>query len=81
MAAVRAGADLLLGYLDATHERTVAYLAPLTDDDLPRVVDSNWDPPVTLAVRLVSVVSDNLQHAADEGRLPGVLARRSGPES
>ena len=56
VAAVRADAGLLLGYHDATHERTVGYAATLTDADLPRIVDRDWDPPVTLAVRLVSVV-------------------------
>ena len=81
VAAVRVAADLLLGYLDATHERTVAYLATLTDDDLPRVVDENWDPPVTLAVRLVSVVSDDLQHAGQAAFLRGLVERRSVSES
>jgi uncharacterized damage-inducible protein DinB len=81
VAAVRVDAGLLLGYLDATHERTASYLAPLTDDDLPRVVDSNWDPPVTLAVRLVSVVSDNLQHAGQAAFVRGVVERRSVPAS
>ena len=74
VAAVRVGADLLLGYHDATHERTVAYVATLTDADLPRVVDCNWDPPVTLAVRLVSVVSDDLA-----ARRAGGLRPRAAP--
>jgi hypothetical protein len=81
VAAVRVDADLLLGYLDATHERTVSYLATLTDDDLPRVVDDNWDPPVTLAVRLVSVISDSLQHAGQAAFLRGLVERRSVSES
>jgi uncharacterized damage-inducible protein DinB len=75
VAAVRVGADLLLGYHDATHERTVAYVATLTDADLPRVVDRNWNPPVTLAVRLVSVVSDDLQHAGQAAYVRGLLER------
>ena len=77
VAAVKADADLLLGYLDAVHEKTVAYVATLTDADLPRVVDRNWDPPVTLAVRLVSVVSDDLQHAGQAAFVRGVITRRS----
>jgi uncharacterized damage-inducible protein DinB len=77
VASVKADADLLLGYLDAVHEKTVAYVATLTDADLPRVVDRNWDPPVTLAVRLVSVVSDDLQHAGQAAFVRGVIARRS----
>ena len=27
-------------------------------DDLDRVVDRRWDPPVTLGVRLVSIADD-----------------------
>jgi uncharacterized damage-inducible protein DinB len=77
VAGVTADADLLLGYHDATHERTVAYVGKLTDEDLPRVVDRRWNPPVTLGVRLVSVVSDDLQHAGQAAFLRGVVDRRS----
>src|SRR6516162_1524056 len=56
VAAVRVESpDLLTGYYDAVHEQTTRFVAGLTDADLPRVVDERWDPPVTLAVRLVSV--------------------------
>nr|WP_240188756.1 DinB family protein [Nakamurella flavida] len=75
VAAVRPSADLLLGYLDAVHERTTAYLATLTDADLDRVVDEAWDPPVTLAVRLVSVLNDDLQHAGQAAYVRGVADR------
>ena len=61
----------LLGYLNAVHDRTVGYLA--TRPDLDRVVDANWDPPVTLAVRLVSVIGDDLQHAGQIGYAVGLL--------
>jgi hypothetical protein len=40
------------------------------------VVDTSWDPPVTLAVRLVSVVSDDLQHAGQAAYVKGVVQRR-----
>jgi hypothetical protein len=39
------------------------------------VVDTAWDPPVTLAVRLVSVISDDLQHAGQAAFARGVLSR------
>lgn len=67
--------EALLGYHDAVHARTIAYVDTLADDDLERVVDRAWDPPVTLGVRLVSVVSDDLQHAGQAAFLAGVLAR------
>ncbi|GAB3464397.1 DinB family protein [Kineococcus endophyticus] len=73
---VRAGADLLTGYLDAVQDRTTAYLRTLSDTDLDRVVDEQWDPPVTLGVRLVSVADDDLEHAAQAAFLRGVLERR-----
>lgn len=76
VAQVRASADHLLGYLDAVVDQTQRYVAQLTEDDLARVVDERWDPPVTLAVRLVSVISDDLQHAGQAAFVRGVLLRR-----
>jgi uncharacterized damage-inducible protein DinB len=66
-------ADLLLGYADAVHTRTTEFLRGLTDDDLDRVVDTRWDPPVTLGVRLVSVLSDDLQHAGQAAYARGLF--------
>jgi uncharacterized damage-inducible protein DinB len=73
---VNASADLLTGYLDAVAEQTQRYVGQLTEADLARVVDERWDPPVTLAVRLVSVISDDLQHAGQAAFVRGVLMRR-----
>jgi uncharacterized damage-inducible protein DinB len=66
-------ADLLLEYADAVHHRTAEYLRGLSDDDLDTVVDTRWDPPVTLGVRLVSVLSDDLQHVGQAAFLRGLL--------
>ncbi|WP_348788117.1 DUF664 domain-containing protein [Leifsonia sp. NPDC080035] len=74
LAAVSAGD--LAGYHAAVHARTAEFLAGLTDDGLARVVDRSWDPPVTLAVRLVSVISDDLQHIGQAAYVRGVLERR-----
>ncbi len=52
-------------------------LRDLTPDDLDRVVDRRWDPPVTLGVRLVSVADDCLQHAGQAAYLRGLLGRLS----
>ena len=73
VSSVRASAQLLTGYHDAVHERTVAYLATLTGADLDRVVDERWDPPVTLGVRLVSVVNDDMQHIGQAAFARGLL--------
>jgi hypothetical protein len=72
---VRSG-DLLTGYYDAVHERTITYVSGLADQDLARIVDDSWDPPVSLGVRLVSVISDDLQHVGQAGFIRGVVERR-----
>ena len=76
VAAVQADAELLTGYHDAVFEHTTRYVATLTDADLPRVVDESWDPPVTLGVRLVSVISDDLQHVGQAAFIRGFLLRQ-----
>lgn len=75
VAAVDVEADLLLGYHDATHDRAVEYLQGLRDDEFPRIVDRSWTPPVTLAVRLVSVANDCAQHAGQAAFVRGVVDR------
>jgi hypothetical protein len=52
-------------------------VSSLSGDDLDRVVDRRFDPPVTLAVRLVSVVSDDLQHVGQAALLRGIADRAS----
>ncbi len=37
------------------------------------VVDESWDPPVTLGVRLVSVISDDLQHVGQAAFVRGIV--------
>jgi len=74
VAAVRPeSADALLDYLHAVDERTRSYLEGVTADDLDRIVDRRWDPPVTLGVRLVSVADDCLQHAGQAAYVRGLL--------
>jgi hypothetical protein len=70
---VKASADLLTDYLRATHAAALAYLDTVTDADLDRVIDERWDPPVTLGVRLVSVVNDATQHAGQAAYVRGLL--------
>jgi len=70
---VHASAELLTEYLKATHEATLAYLDTLSEADLDEVVDERWDPPVTLAVRLVSVVNDDTQHVGQAAFVRGLL--------
>ena len=71
--AVRADAGLLLGYHDAVFRRTLDVLPGLVDSGLDRIVDPRWDPPVTLGVRLVSVLNDDMQHAGQAAYVAGLL--------
>lgn len=66
---------LLLEYHDAVHRQTVGYIRGLSDQDFDRVVDRSWDPAVTLAVRLISVVGDTLMHAGQAQYVRGILTR------
>ncbi len=71
-------AETLLGYYDDVHSRTEAFVSGLSAQDLDQVVDRAWDPPVTLGVRLVSILADCLEHAGQAAYLRGlVLAERS----
>ena len=63
-------------YHEATWRRTVELLGTVTADDLDRIVDRRWDPPVTLGVRLVSVIADDLQHVGQAAFARGVVERR-----
>ena len=76
VASVRADAELLTAYYDAVYQLTIDLVSDVTDDDLPRIVDERWDPPVTLSVRLVSVISDCLQHAGQAAFVRGIIQRR-----
>lgn len=72
---VRASAEHLRGYFDAASAAAEESFRGVTDSDLDRVVDENWDPPVTLAVRLVSVLDDCVQHAGQAAYASGILSR------
>jgi hypothetical protein len=65
---------LLTGYHEAVHSLTGSVLDGLSD--FSRVVDDSWDPPVTVAVRLVSVVNDISQHVGQAAYVRGLIERR-----
>ena len=70
--AVKAPPGLLLDYHEAVHRQTVEFLASLGDADFDRIVDTRWDPPVTLGVRLISTIADCLQHAGQAAYARGL---------
>ncbi|MEV8525034.1 DUF664 domain-containing protein [Streptomyces sp. NPDC052000] len=69
-------ADQLRGYHDAVHEQTVSFVRGLDEAALDRVVDERWTPHVTLGVRLVSFLSDDLQHVGQAAYVRGLLEER-----
>jgi len=69
---VRAPADLLAGYYHAVHKVTLEYIASVTTDELARIVDKRWHPPVTASVRLVSIIDDCAQHLGQAAYVRGV---------
>lgn len=73
VAKVQATAQNLVGYYRAVHELTLAYVARLDADELERVIDENWDPPVTVGVRLVSVIDDCAQHLGQAAYVRGIV--------
>ena len=73
--AVRVSAELLSGYHADVHALTERFLESLSESDLERVVDRRWDPPVTVGVRLVSVLGDCLQHLGQAAYVRGLAQR------
>ncbi len=63
--------EVLIEYLDTVAARTRNFVESLTRDDLDRVVDRRWNPPVTLGVRLISIANDDAQHIGQAAYLRG----------
>ncbi len=69
---VRPPADLLAGYYHGVHKVTLSYIASVTADELARVVDTHWTPPVTASARLVSIIDDAAQHLGQAAYIRGI---------
>ncbi|MGB8210955.1 MAG: mycothiol transferase [Mycobacterium sp.] len=72
VATVRAPVDLLAGYYHAVHKVTLEFVARVTAEDLARIVDKNWDPPVTASARVVSIIDDCAQHLGQAAYVLGI---------
>ncbi|MGC2795726.1 MAG: mycothiol transferase [Mycobacterium sp.] len=72
VAKVQASADLLVGYYHAVHKLTLEFVAGVTAEDLGRIVDPGWDPPVTASSRLVSIIDDCAQHLGQAAYVRGI---------
>ena len=63
--------NILRDYLDAVYAVAGDFLESLDPARLDEVIDEAWEPPVTLGVRLVSIIDDASQHSGQ-----AVYARR-----
>jgi len=70
------GPRVLVDYYAAVHARSLAYLEALTCQEMDRIIDRHWDPPVTVGVRLVSIVNDATQHVGQMAYLRGIIEDR-----
>ncbi|BCB75989.1 DinB family protein [Phytohabitans flavus] len=68
--------EALIGYFDAVAARTSEFVRGLSAKDLDRVVDERLDPPVTLGVRLISVLNDDDQHVGQAAYVRGLVKAR-----
>lgn len=75
VARVRAAGADLAAYARAVLAANADDVRSLTPDALDRVVDERWDPPVTLGVRLVSVLDDATRHLGQAEYVRGLLDR------
>jgi hypothetical protein len=73
--AATAAASLLAGYHEETYAQTARLVGAVTDADLDRVVDTRWAPPVTLGVRLVSILKDDMMHVGQATYAHGIVLR------
>lgn len=73
VAAVKPSAKLLLEYYDAVHQASLKWISDLKEADYLKVIDEGWNPPVTLAVRLVSIITDDLEHAGQAAYVHGLI--------
>jgi uncharacterized damage-inducible protein DinB len=66
--------ELLRGYHDAVAGKVREYVRRLTQQDLDRIVDTSYDPPVSCGVRLISAIEDSLQHVGQAAYAKGLPA-------
>lgn len=70
-----ASTELLREYFEAVVAQSLEYVGGLGDAELDRIVDDSWDPPVSLGVRLISILDDCVQHGGQAAYVKGLLAQ------
>lgn len=69
--------QLFIDYQQAVFDLTSTFLSGLSAEDYTEVIDESWDPPVTLASRVISVLDDAAKHLGQAEYLKGLAQRRS----
>lgn len=64
--------ELLQEYFGAVQAQSMNFVRGLSAAELDRIVDPRWDPPVSLGVRLISIVDDCVQHAGQAAYIKGL---------
>lgn len=68
-----AGKVLLRDYMETVYDKFACWVETLTEEDLARIIDEQWDPPVTLGVRVLSVIDDAVQHIGQAAYVAGTV--------
>ncbi|PQZ96471.1 hypothetical protein CQ018_01915 [Arthrobacter sp. MYb227] len=67
-------AALLAAYHSAVHQGSNAILGKLQVRNLQTIIDHRWNPPVSTAVRLVSVLEDTTKHIGQAEYISGLFS-------
>ncbi len=76
VAGIKPDGELLLNYHDTVLKRTNEYIDTITPKELDRIIDTRWDPPVTVGVRTVSVINDSTEHVGQAAYVRGLVEKR-----
>ena len=74
-------AKLLIEYSAAVAEQSRKIVEELSEKDFTKIIDKSWDPPVTIAMRIVSIINDITQHIGQAAYVRGLRERVIGRES
>lgn len=66
----------LMDYHEMTHDYCHTILGRLEISDFQTIIDHRWNPPVSTAVRLVSVLEDVTKHLGQAEYIAGLYAAR-----
>lgn len=65
----------LAAYAQACWDELEDYVRGADDDELSRIVDDSYDPPVSAGVRLLSIIEDCIIHLGQAAYIKGVAER------